>query len=74
MTQPLIQLDHHATTPCDPRVVEAMAPYWTELAANASSISHRAGLRAKEAVEQARQTIADCLRCTPREIVFTSGA
>ncbi len=70
----LIYLDHHATTPVDPRVVDVMSPWWTTWAANASSISHRAGDRAREAVEAARAEVAAELRCDAREIVFTSGA
>lgn len=70
-----IYLDHSATTPVDPRVVEAMNPYWTELFGNASSL-HRAGKTAAKALEQARQTVAGVLNCHPAgpaEIVFTSG-
>ena len=69
-----IYLDHHATTPVDPRVVETMSSWWTTWAANASSISHRAGDWAREAVEAARAEIAEELRCDARELVFTSGA
>jgi cysteine desulfurase len=70
----LIYLDHHATTPVDPRVMEAMQPWWIAWAGNAASISHRAGRRAREAVESARETIARCLDCRNDELVFTSGA
>ncbi len=70
----LIYLDHHATTPVDPRVVEAMAPYWTEFAANPASIGHQSGDRARIAVRHAREQIAACLGCNADEIVFTSGA
>lgn len=70
----LIYLDHHATTPVDPRVVDAMQPWWTELAGNAASISHRAGRRAHEAVAAARTSIARSLDCRPDELIFTSGA
>ena len=70
----LIYLDHHATTPLDPRVLEAMLPWWTTQFGNAHSISHQSGLRAAEAVARSRETIAGCLGCTPEEIIFTSGA
>jgi len=66
-----IYLDHAATTAVDPRVVEAMLPYWTEHYGNASSI-YALGRRAHQALEEARQTVADILHCTPREIIFTS--
>lgn len=70
-----IYLDHSATTPTDPRVVAAMAPYWTEAFGNASSL-HRAGKAAAAALEQARQTVAEVLNCYPAgpaEVIFTSG-
>ena len=65
-------LDHSATTPVDPRVVEAMAPYWSEIFGNSES-SHAFGQAAASALEQARQTVADVLRCRPAEIVFTGS-
>ena len=67
-------LDHNATTPCDPAVVEAMAPYWSDVFANPSQRGHRPGLTAAVAVDQARQTVADALGVTPSQVVFTSGA
>jgi cysteine desulfurase len=67
-----VYLDHSATTPTDPRVVEAMLPYFTEVYGNASS-SHGFGRKAESAVEQARETVAGILNCQPSEIVFTSG-
>jgi cysteine desulfurase len=70
-----IYLDHSATTPADPRVVEAMQPYWTQMFGNPSSL-HQAGKAAQNALEQAAQTIARVLNCQasgPSEIVFTSG-
>jgi cysteine desulfurase len=66
-----IYLDHAATTPVDPRVVEAMLPYWTEYYGNASSIHHK-GREAADALEGARETVADVLGCKPREVIFTS--
>lgn len=67
----MIYLDHSATTPVDPRVVEAMLPYWTEYFGNASSI-YGAGRRAAAALEAARTRVAAILNCQPAEIVFTS--
>ncbi len=69
-----IYLDHHATTPTDPRVVEAMEPYWSRDFGNAASHGHVFGWRAEEAVELARECIAAALGAEPREVVFTSGA
>jgi len=67
-------MDYHATTPVDPRVVEAMVPYFATHFGNAASRNHAFGWQAREAVEQARQQIADLVGANPREIVFTSGA
>jgi cysteine desulfurase len=67
-------MDHNATTPLDPRVLQAMMPYLTEHFGNASSTSHVFGLAAAEAVEAARVSTARLLGCAPAEIVFTSGA
>lgn len=69
-----IYLDHHATTPCDPRVVEAMLPYFTERFGNAASLTHEHGRRVANAVEDARITIARFFRVQPNEIYFTAGA
>ena len=70
----LIYMDHNATTPLDPRVLEAMMPYLTERFGNASSLSHPFGLEAAEAVDRARHTVCELIGANPNEIVFTSGA
>lgn len=67
-----IYLDHAATTPPDPRVVEAMLPFLTTHWGNPSSI-YLEGQEARRAVDAARKSIADLLEASPREIVFTSG-
>ena len=69
-----IYMDYNATTPLDKRVLEAMIPYLTEHFGNAASRSHAYGWKAAEAVDTARQQVADLLGCTSKEIVFTSGA
>ncbi|HJU16364.1 MAG TPA: cysteine desulfurase family protein [Stellaceae bacterium] len=72
--QRAIYLDHHGSTPADPRVVAAMLPYLTEGYANPHAAEHAAGWRAGEAVEEARALIAAFVRAEPEEIVLTSGA
>ncbi|MCS5636173.1 MAG: aminotransferase class V-fold PLP-dependent enzyme, partial [Myxococcota bacterium] len=69
-----IYLDHHATTPLDPRVLDAMLPYLREDFGNAASTTHVLGWRAEAAVEDARERIAGALSARPAELVFTSGA
>jgi cysteine desulfurase len=69
-----IYLDYHATTPVDPRVLEAMLPYFTEIFGNPASKNHSFGNEAFQAVEESRETLARAIKAKSQEIVFTSGA
>lgn len=68
-----IYLDYNSTTPTDPRVLEAMLPYFSEMPGNPSS-THFSGIQAKQAIDNAREQVADLLNCKTYEIIFTSGA
>ena len=70
----LIYLDNHATTPCDPKVVEAMMPFLTNDFGNAASRSHAFGWNALDAVEEARDQVGALIKATGKEIIWTSGA
>ncbi len=74
MVHPPVYLDSHATTPVDPRVLEAMLPFFTETFGNPASSSHQWGWKAQEAVEAARREVAALVGAAAREVIFTSGA
>lgn len=69
-----VYMDHAATTPCDPRVVEAMLPYFTEKFGNSGSRNHKFGWEAEDGAEAAREQCAALIGASPKEVVFTSGA
>jgi cysteine desulfurase len=69
-----IFMDYHSTTPMDPRVLEAMKPYFVEDFGNASSRNHAFGWKAEAAIEKARKQIGAFIGCSDKELVFTSGA
>ena len=71
---PTLYFDYNATSPVDPRVVEAMLPYFTQHFGNSMSSTHTFGWDAEKAVEAARRKIADLIHCEPKELIFTSGA
>ncbi len=70
----MIYLDHHATTPVDPRVLETMLPFFTERFGNAASKQHRFGWDANDAVERARKQVAALIGAGSKDVIFTSGA
>ncbi|RJO66229.1 MAG: cysteine desulfurase [Myxococcales bacterium] len=74
MSDEKIFMDHVSTTPCDPRVVEAMRPYFSERYGNPSSQIHEQGVLASKAIDQAREQVAGLVNAAPKGVVFTSGA
>ena len=69
-----IYLDYNATTPCDPRVVEKMQPFFYEVYGNPANSLHRQGRLAAKAINEAREQVANLIGADPKEIIFTSGA
>ena len=69
-----VYLDNNSTTPCDPRVVDTMVPYFYQKPGNSASRNHPFGWEAEEGVDYAREQIAALLKVDPKEIIFTSGA
>src|SRR5688500_4166987 len=74
MPNELIYLDYNATTPCDPRVVEKMLPYFSQLYANPANGYNHFGRAAARAIDQGREQVASLIGAQPGEIFFTSGA
>jgi cysteine desulfurase len=74
MTQADIYLDYNATTPCDPRVLETMWPFFSEIYGNPANGLHKQGRLAEKHVEEAREKVAHLIGARPTEIIFTAGA